>query len=57
MKYKGNQIIEITERPQDFTPHRMLCWEKDPNHPLEEYVIAIVKRSDDILFITDLMTH
>lgn len=55
----GNQIIEITERPRDFTPHRMLCWEKDPNHPLEEYVIAIVKRSDDILFITDhsVWTH
>lgn len=59
MIYNGNQIIEITERPQDFMPHRMLCWEKDPNHPLEEYVIAIVKRSDDILFITDhsVWTH
>lgn len=59
MIYNGNRIIEITERPQDFTPHLMLCWEKDPIHPLEEYVIAIVKRSDDILFITDhsVWTH
>lgn len=59
MKYIGSKIIEITEKPKDFTPHRMLCWESSPNHALEEYVIAIVKRSDDILFITDhsVWTH
>lgn len=53
MPYNTKNIVEITEFPDDFHPHKMLCWDHDPESPIEEYVLSIVKRSDDILFITD----
>lgn len=53
MQYKGIELKEITSKAEDFQPHKMLCWSDKATCPLEEYVVAIVKRSDDMLFITD----
>lgn len=56
MQYKGHELIEIKVDKAKFFkhPHEMLCWTDEYScHPVREFVIAIVPRSDDVLFITD----